>query len=38
MFRRGSTKGYALLGQLGHYGIPKDSTPYNFVGQTSYPY
>lgn len=33
-----STKGYALLQQLGHYGIPKDTTLYNFVGQTSYPY
>jgi hypothetical protein len=33
-----STKGYAFLELLGHYGIPKGSTPYNFVGQTSYPY
>jgi len=32
MLRTGSTEGYALLG------IPKDSTPYNFVDQTSYPY
>lgn len=38
MPRTGSTKGYALLEHLVHYGIPRDSTPYNMVGQTSYPY
>ena len=38
MLRTGSTEGFSLLEQLGHYGIPKDSTPYNFVGQASYPY
>ena len=35
MLGTGSTKGFALLE---HYGTPKDSTPYNFVDQTSYPY
>ena len=38
MLRTGSTKDYALLEHLVHYGIPKDSTPYNIVCQTSYPY
>ena len=38
MLRTGSTKGYALLEQLVHCGIPKNSTPYYIVGQTSYPY